>query len=95
MKKANTYLRLTPHIHDGRGVTYRLETQHGAEVGYLISRSEGWTVWSEKGYFVGQGAKTHGTLSAMLLWLTGICNLPILIIGGKNDKSKDNNKTKA
>ena len=91
------YLRLVPHINDKRGTTYRLETRHGHEVGYVIDRPEGWTVWSEKDYFRGQGALTHSTLSVMVLWLTKICKLPIVITGGKknDDTPRDFNKKTA
>jgi len=90
--KARTHLRMVPHIEDERGTTYRLETQHGHEVGYVMSWPAGWTVWSERGYFQGQGAKDRMTLTGMVHFLTAVCQMPICIYGGINDDSKDSQR---
>ena len=89
-----THLRLLPHINDERGITYKLETQHGHEVGFIISRPGGWTVWSKEGYFQG-GAKEHSTLVGTIRFLVAVCQQPICIHGGKNDSQRDFTPTTA
>lgn len=77
------------------GPMYVIHTKSGREIAHLFKVNDKWTVWSGDGYFNGLGRYPHPTLSALLVWLLAVVQVPIIITGGKTNGETGSNKKSA